>query len=52
VKIMLIDCANIGHAVFHGLGELDYHGRQTGVVFGFLKPDKLQQWEAAFGLNK
>jgi len=36
MKIMLIDCANIGHAVFHGLGELDYHGRQTGVIFGFL----------------
>ncbi|KKM81245.1 hypothetical protein LCGC14_1331820, partial [marine sediment metagenome] len=36
MHIMLIDCYNIAHAAFHSMGELDYHGRQTGVMFGFM----------------
>jgi len=33
--VLLIDCHNIAHAAFHAMGELDYHGRTTGVIYGF-----------------
>jgi hypothetical protein len=36
VRVVLIDAFNVGHVAFHGMGDLDYHGRQTGVIFGFL----------------
>lgn len=34
--IILIDCHNVGHAAFYALGQLDFHGRRTGVIYGFL----------------
>jgi len=36
MKIVLVDCYNLGHIAFHSMGDLDYHGRRTGVIFGFL----------------
>lgn len=33
--IILVDCHSIGYAVFHAMGELDYHGRKTGIAYGF-----------------
>ena len=34
-NVLLIDCHSIAYAVFHAMGELDYHGRRTGVIYGF-----------------
>lgn len=36
MNVILVDCFNVGHIAFHAMGELDYHGRRTGVVYGFM----------------
>lgn len=36
MRVVIIDAMNIGHMMYHAMGELDYHGRQTGIIFGFL----------------
>lgn len=36
VLVIVMDCYNVGHIAFHGMGELDYHGRRTGVIYGFM----------------
>jgi len=36
MNALLVDCYNIGHIAFHSMGELDYHGRRTGVMYGFM----------------
>jgi|GEM_PF-669891 len=33
--VVIIDVHSIGYAVFHAMGELDYHGQRTGVIYGF-----------------
>lgn len=33
---IVLDCYNIGHIAFHAMGNLDHHGRKTGIVFGFM----------------
>jgi len=33
---IIIDVHSVGYAVFHAMGELGYHGRKTGVIYGFL----------------
>lgn len=35
-RVVVIDAYNIGHIAFHTMGQLDYHGRRTGVIYGFL----------------
>lgn len=36
MSVLVIDVFNIGHIAWHSMGELDYHGLRTGVIFGFL----------------
>jgi DNA polymerase-1 len=36
MRVLIVDAMNIGHIMFHSMGELDFHGRYTGVIFGFL----------------
>jgi hypothetical protein len=36
MRVLVIDAMNIAHIMYHAMGDLDYHGRQTGVIFGFL----------------
>lgn len=36
MQVIVMDCYNIGYIAFHGMGELDYHGRRTGVIYGFM----------------
>lgn len=50
MRVLLIDAMNIGHIMWHGMGELDYHGRRTGVIFGFL--NKVLQLAERFDTNK
>jgi len=33
--VVIADVHSIGYAVFHAMGELDYHGIRTGVIYGF-----------------
>ena len=35
--ILLIDCSTIVYAAFYTYGTLNYHGKPTGIVYGFLK---------------
>lgn len=35
--ILLIDCSTLVYAAFHTYGTLNYHGKPTGIVYGFLK---------------
>lgn len=34
---IVLDCYNIGHIAFHAMGNLDHHGRKTGIVYGFMR---------------
>lgn len=36
MTVIVLDCYNIGHIAFHSMGNLDYHGRRTGVIYGFM----------------
>lgn len=49
MNIILVDCFNVGHIAFHSMGELDYHGRRTGVMYGFML--KVLQLAKAFNTN-
>lgn len=35
--ILLIDCSTIVYAAFYTYGTLNYHGKPTGIVYGFMK---------------
>jgi len=35
--IVLVDCSTIVYAAFHSYGTLNYHGKPTGIIYGFLK---------------
>jgi 5'-3' exonuclease len=48
--VILVDCFNIGHIAFHSMGELDYHGRRTGVMYGFML--KVLQLAKTFNTNR
>jgi 5'-3' exonuclease len=48
-NIILVDCFNVGHIAFHSMGELDYHGRRTGVMYGFML--KVLQLAKTFNTN-
>jgi hypothetical protein len=36
MPILLVDCHNVAYSAFYSMGTLDYHGKKTGVIFGFL----------------
>jgi DNA polymerase-1 len=51
VRVILIDAYNVAHIMYHGIkGELDYHGRKTGVIFGFL--NRVLQLAGRFETNR
>ena len=35
--IVLVDCSTLVYAAFHTYGTLNYHGKPTGIIYGFLK---------------
>lgn len=35
--ILLIDCSTLVYAAFYTYGTLSYHGKPTGIIYGFLK---------------
>ena len=35
--ILLIDCSTLIYAAFYTYGTLSYHGKPTGIIYGFLK---------------
>lgn len=49
-KVIIVDCYNVGHIAFHSMGHLDYHGRRTGVIFGFFM--KLMHLARRHGTNR
>lgn len=51
MRVVLIDAYNVAHILFHGIkGDMDYHGRQTGVIFGFL--NRVLQLAERFETNR
>lgn len=35
--VVIVDCSSIIYASFYTMGNLSYNGKQTGVIYGFLK---------------
>lgn len=35
--ILLIDCSNLSYAALYSFGHLSYRGKETGIIYGFLK---------------
>jgi len=50
MKLVLLDANNLCHIALHSMGELSFHDRKTGVIFG-LFTRLLKLWEE-FGSNR